>query len=321
MNQLYKSIGVSKQAFHKYLNRKLIWREERGYLLQIIHQLREDHPTMGCRDMYYKLQPLGIGRDAFEAFCKQENLQSKRIKNRRSTTDSSGVIRFENLLENRTLTGINQAWVSDITYFEVNAKFYYLTFILDAFSRRIIGYSTSDRLLTKSTTLPALEKAIETRKDTIPEGLIFHSDGGGQYYAKSFLSLTNKHKIKNSMCEYAWENGKAERINGVIKNNYLKHRNINNLRELKQEVDRSVKLYNEEKPHIELQRKSPIMFEKLYLRNNEKPDDDTVSDGIIESQTRSVKTSPASLNEKPSKSTYRSRIIKSNKCVKVVNVI
>lgn len=293
MNELYKSIGVSKQAFHQYLNRKLIWREERAYLLQIIHQLREDHPTMGCRDMYYKLQPQGIGRDAFEAFCKQEDLQSKPIKNRRLTTDSSGVIRFENLLQNRILTGINQAWVSDITYFEVNTKFYYLTFILDAFSRRIIGYSTSDRLFTESTTLPALEKAIETRKHTIPQGLIFHSDGGGQYYAKSFLSLSKKHKINNSMCEYAWENGKAERINGVIKNNYLKHRSINNFSELKQEVDRSVKLYNEEKPHIELQRKSPVMFEKFYLRSN----------------------------EKPSKSTYSSRIIKSNKCVKVVNVI
>ena len=68
------------------------------------------------------------------------------------------------------------------------------------------------------------------------------------------------------MCEYAWENGKAERINGVIKNNYLKHRDINNFSELKQEVERSVRLYNEEKPHIELRRKSTIMFEKLYLR-------------------------------------------------------
>ena len=72
------------------------------------------------------------------------------------------------------------------------------------------------------------------------------------------------------MCEYAWENGKAERINGVIKNNYLIHRNISSFEDLKKEVDRSVKLYNEEKPHIGLQRKSPIVYEKDYLCSREK---------------------------------------------------
>ncbi|MCK5169106.1 MAG: integrase core domain-containing protein [Bacteroidales bacterium] len=109
-------------------------------------------------------------------------------------------------------------------------------------------------------------KQREKEKQSV-DGLIFHSDGGGQYYDKEFLKLTGKYKIINSMCEYAWENGKAERLNGVIKNNYLIHRDINSFEELLREVDRSVYLYNFEKPHIELQRNSPIEFENSYIRN------------------------------------------------------
>ncbi|RYY10723.1 MAG: DDE domain-containing protein, partial [Chitinophagaceae bacterium] len=145
--------------------------------------------------------------------------------------------------------------------FELNGRFCYLTFIIDAFSRRIVGHHTSSRLLTDQTTLPALKMALRKRKWIIKEGLIFHSDGGGQYYDKEFLNLTRKYQMANSMCEFAWENGKAERINGVIKNNYLKHRKIRTFNDLVKEVDRSVKLYNFDKPHIGLQRLTPIKFE------------------------------------------------------------
>jgi len=115
--------------------------------------------------------------------------------------------------------------------------------------------------------LPALRKAIKSRIDLniSIHALIFHSDGGGQYYDKDFLELTKKHQIRNSMCQYPWENGKAERINGIIKNNYLIHRVIHSFEELQKEVDRSVLLYNTEKPHSKLQRKSPIQFENEYL--------------------------------------------------------
>lgn len=267
MNRLFHSIGVSKQAFHQHMDRMLVLRSEQQQLLLLIYQIREDHPTMGLRDMYYMLNPESMGRDAFEAFCKEEGLSSKRAKNYRKTTDSLGVIRFDNLLENMELTGINQAWVSDITYYELKGKFYYLTFIIDAFSRRIIGHSCSTRLTTEQTTLPALAMAITVRATERLDisGLIFHSDGGGQYYDKEFLRLTQKHGFKSSMCEYAWENGKAERVNGVIKNNYLKHWEISDYNQLAKSVDRSVWLYNNEKPHLKLQRTSPIKFEKSYI--------------------------------------------------------
>ena len=276
MNRLYQTLGISKQSFHQKMNRVYKLHSEQQQLLLLIHQIRQDHPTMGVRDMYYKLIPLLIGRDAFEVFCREEGLMSKRTRNWRQTTDSSGVIRFDNLLKGLHLTSINQAWQSDITYFEVHGKFYYITFILDSFSRRILGYSVSKRLTTEQTTLPALRMAIglRTKENTTFKGVVFHSDGGGQYYAKEFLMLTQKENIINSMCEYPWENGKVERLNGVIKNNYLIHRDINNYEELINEVDRTVLLYNKEKPHIELDRKSPDVFEKIYLCCGQQSDRD-----------------------------------------------
>ncbi len=274
MNFLYKSIGVSKQSFHQYLDRYLLKKSEQAQLLLLIYQIRENHPTMGIRDMYYKLLPSTMGRDAFEEFCKMEGLMSVRSRNWTRTTDSSGVIRFDNLISNLTINTVNMVWQSDITYYELNGRFYYITFIIDAFTRRIVGHTTSKRLTTEKTTIPALKKAVNLRirSNHSIKDLIVHSDGGGQYYAKEFLKLTGKHNIKNSMCEFAWENGKAERINGVIKNNYLKHRDIDSFEELVKEVDRSVYLYNFEKPHIKLQRKTPIEFENNYICNGQKTD-------------------------------------------------
>jgi len=267
LNNLYQSIGLTKQAFHQRMDRYLEERSNEEQILMLVYRVREDHPTMGLRDIYFKIAPIGIGRDRFEMLCKQSGLMVERIHNWRRTTDSSGVIRFDNLLIELVINKPNQVWQSDITYYELNGRFYYLTFIIDAFTRVIVGHAVSERLKTEQTTLPALKKAIKSRIDLnmcIRE-LIFHSDGGGQYYDKDFLLLTKKHNIINSMCQYPWENGKAERVNGIIKNNYLIHRIINSFEQLQIEVDRSVLLYNTDKPHSKLQRKSPIQFEKEYL--------------------------------------------------------
>jgi hypothetical protein len=270
MNKLYESLGISKQSFHQYMDRQRVVLSEQKQLLVLIYQIREDHPTMGARDMYFKLDPESMGRDAFELFCKEEGLMSSKARDFRRTTDSTGVVRFENKIEGLELFRIDQVWQSDITYYEVGGRFYYITFVIDGFSRRIVGHSVSQRLLTQHTTMPALKMAIKLRKREKREKstLIIHSDGGGQYYAKDFRELTSAYNITNSMCEYAWENGKAERVNGVIKNNYLRHREIDSFDTLKKEVDRSVYLYNNDKPHIKLQRKTPVGFETKESKSN-----------------------------------------------------
>lgn len=271
MNALFTATNVSKQAFHQYHDRLNYRLALEADLRVIIMQIRKDHPTMGCRDLYHLISPEGMGRDIFEEFCRYEGFMSKRVRNYRRTTDSNGVIRFDNLTKEMTITDINQLWVSDITYFEVSGQYHYLTFIQDVYSRRIIGHKTSKRLKTEHTTLPALIMALKTRELTENEvnNVILHSDGGGQYYDKDFLKITRDNNILNSMCTYPWENPYAERINGIIKNNYLIHRNINNYAELIKEVDRAVKLYNEQKPHRSLNRLSPIQFESLFLKSTQ----------------------------------------------------
>ena len=146
---------------------------------------------------------------------------------------------------------------------------YFLTFVMDVYSRKIIGHSLSRRLTTQETTLIALQRAIKVRAKQDIYGLIFHSDGGGQYYAKEFLQLTKAYQILNSMCKYSWENPYAERINGVIKNNYLMHRTVENDQDLSKEVDRAVRLYNSDKPHKSLHRLTPDEFENNYFRQRE----------------------------------------------------
>ena len=265
MNRIYKALSITKQSFHQYHNRMIKHAEQEAFLINIIQEVRSNHPTMGCRDMYYLIRPEGMGRDLFELFCKEFGLMVKRVKNYQRTTDSSGVVRFDNLTLGLQVNMPNQLWVSDITYYQVGDCFYYLTFIIDKHTRRILGHTTSKRLLTAQTTLPALKMAIKARKEQNISGVVLHSDGGGQYYALEFIKITQQHGILNSMCIYPWENPYAERINGVIKNNYLKHRNINTFEELEIEVDRAVNLYNYTKPHIGLNRLSPINFEKQYL--------------------------------------------------------
>lgn len=261
MNILYKVCGISKQSFHQYHNRLLEKMEQEAYLRIVIAEIRQDHPTMGCRDMYFKIQPNTMGRDAFEDFCREEGYMITYPKSLRRTTDSSGVIRFDNLTVNLVLIAVDQLWVSDITFYDVDGRFYFLTFITDAFSKRILGYSVSRQLITEVTSLAALKMAIKIRGKKMFIKLFLHSDGGGQYYDKNFLKLTGSLGIQNSMCKYPWENPYAERVNGTIKNNYLKHRQIKTFEDLKKEVDRAVKLYNHDKPHKSLNRLTPVEFE------------------------------------------------------------
>jgi len=255
------------------LERRMRANEFESSILRMIEELRQDHPTMCCRNMYYKLKPEGIGRDKFEALCRSFGLMSYPKRSPRRTTDSSGVIRFDNLLETMLVSGINKAFCSDITYYEVNGQFYYITFIMDCYSRRILGHSVSKRLTTQETTLPALRMAVDQRGGMLDNGIVFHSDGGGQYYAKEFLTYTQLLGLRNSMCEMAYQNGKAERINRTIKHNYLYHYQIKSFQDLQKGVDRAVKLYNTDKPHSALNRLAPLDFEKqlLLLRQQTEP--------------------------------------------------
>jgi putative transposase len=264
LKAMYQVMHISKQGFHQHMARMTRSLEEQQTLLVIVDQVREDHPTMSSRQMYHLVHPETIGRDKFEAMCFAEGYKVEKKRAFHRTTVSTGVIRFPNLIAGRELTSVNQVWVSDITYYRIEEIFYFLTFITDVYSRHLIGYSVSSSLFTTETTIPALKMAVRKRKmkpKEIHAELILHSDGGGQYYSKDFLKVTSKYTIINSMGKNAYENPHAERINGIIKNDYLVWYKPKDFEDLKQKVAKAVRMYNEQRPHSCLRKMNPVAFE------------------------------------------------------------
>jgi len=243
------------------LSRRKYKYEEQEQLIPLINEIRRDHPRMSARDIYLKLHPCCMGRDQFERFCMDSGYRIKQLKNFRVTTNSLGVTRFPNMIKDIEVTRVNQVFVSDITYFDIGPDTFYLTFIMDLFNREIVGYSDSDNLRTENTTLPALHKVIKERGRANLKGAIMHSDGGGQYYCNDFKALTKELEMINSMTEEkVYENAHAERLNGIIKNNYLYPYGPTNRTSLKKLLDKAVLMYNTGKPHKALGKLTPSKF-------------------------------------------------------------
>jgi transposase InsO family protein len=252
--------GTSKQNFHQQLNRWLDQKEEQAALIPLIHQIRKEHPHMSARLIYKRLCPNTMGRDKFEDFCFAHGFKVTCSRNYRRTTDSSGVERFPNLIEGRELTGVNRVFVSDITYYEMNKEFYYITLIMDLYTREVVGYNKSKSLRTAETTIPAIKMMARNIGSDELEGAIIHSDGGGQFYCKEFLVLTQKFKMNNSMAKLVYDNSHSERLNGIIKNDYLIPYGPQNDAQLGLCLTKAIRNYNNGKPHGSLGGMTPVEF-------------------------------------------------------------
>lgn len=269
MEDVYRAIGTNRQAFHRKKVRYFRLLEEMGSLIDLVSQIRKNHPVMSLRKVYTLVSPQNVGRDRFEAYFRGLGYHVEVKRNPRRTTIAMSDYRFPNLIKNKPIPKeINKVWVSDITYFYLGDRFVYITFILDLASRYIIGYSLSDSLRTESTTIPALTMAISRRnkKGQKVEGLILHADGGGQYYSNAFQKVTKKYNFRNSNAYDVYENPHAERVNGIIKNEYLIPYKPKSLEDLKIMLTKSVTLYNEERPHLSLGMISPSEYESKLIK-------------------------------------------------------
>lgn len=264
MNRFYAMLGTSRQNVSKCLGQQRLKSAAAKMVLDLASDIRKDHPRMGCRKMFWKsAEQMPLGRDQCEQVLLSNGFRVQFPRNFKRTTYSIGKLYYPNRIEGLTLGDINQVWQTDITYYEVDSRFYYLVFIEDIYSRRIIGWSV-DYSMWAEANLCALQQAITLRGgDKMPD-LIHHSDRGGQYIDKEYTRLLAAHHITPSMCKYAWQNAYCERVNGIIKNEYLKAWGISDFDQLKKAVSRAVNLYNNERPHDELpSRLSPIRFEEM----------------------------------------------------------
>lgn len=263
MNDLYSFLEITKQAHIQHIKRQKRMQENKDILLRNMLELRQFHPEMGAKKMYEVLCPVFLGRDAFINFYSENNFSLKRKPNYQRTTFSSPSARYHNLTINKTFNDINQLWTSDITYFEIGFKVYlYLTFIIDVYSRRILGYNVSEDLSAKST-IKALEMALKKRNiRSYHNSLIHHSDKGVQYTSNIYTNLLSKYDINISMCNSVYENSHIERVNGIIKNEYLVHYPIKSVTECQRTLPKVIDLYNEVRPHWSLSGLTPVAYEK-----------------------------------------------------------
>lgn len=248
--------GLTRQAYYQSKNRVEKDLIEQEILLDKIGDIRKDHKRLGGRKLFFKLETfmhehnIKMGRDAFFDLLRDNKLLIKQRKRHHVTTNSNHWMKkYPNLIKDIAPLGPNHVWVSDITYWKTKGGHYYISFITDAYSRKIVGYHVADTMeAIESAT--ALKMAIKTLKISA-EGLIHHSDRGSQYCSSMYVNMLKKEGIKISMTENGdpLENAIAERMNGIIKGEYLFDYLIKTLLNAKEVLKSVVKLYNEDRPH------------------------------------------------------------------------
>jgi putative transposase len=262
MQEIYLLNGVSKQGHHQSLQRERAWQDKAVFYIALMHEIREVHPAMGLRTMYEMSQPEGIGRDAFIILGLQAGFRLQVAHNPIRTTFSLPSRRYPNLLEGREFTDVNQLWTSDITYFFFAGRYFYIVLIMDVYSRRIVGWSVADNMRAENN-VAALRMALILRGvNNYHHNLIHHSDRGAQYTSDAYTDLLTEYGILISMCQEVYENAHIERLNGTIKNQYLKQYTIPNVGALTHFLNKAIETYNTQRPHQALNGKSPIQFEQ-----------------------------------------------------------
>jgi transposase InsO family protein len=260
MKQVYEVAGLTRQALHKYLlqSRKKV--NETSELFEQADKIRREHPGSGCRKLALQLKCRGWGRDRLEQLLLNNGYRISHPPNYIRTTDHRKDFYYPNLIEGMEVDNICQVVQTDITYYRVGDKFYYIAFLIDIYSKRIVGYELSKSLHAEGC-IRALKKMIGLRTSGQLKRLIHHSDRGSQYVGKQYRDLLQKHNITPSMCLMSWENAYVERINRTIKSEYLDHWKISNYASLAKRLRQAVDHYNHKRPHDSLNKQSPIAFE------------------------------------------------------------
>lgn len=267
MKDLYEIAGVSKQAFFQHRSQSAQRAIENETILAAVEEVRKGNGKMGARKMYVKLRAIPIGRDRFERLVLSHGYRVIPPKNYTKTTHRHRrYLEYPNLTAGLQIRRLNQVWVSDLTYYYVNNEFCYVIFEMDVYSRRILG-SCASPTLEAIWNVEALEEAFSARCiKTYQYQLIHHSDAGSQYLSDKMIRCLKDRKCRISTCTNVYENAHVERVNGTIKNEYLRPMRIRSIEELRKAVDKAVWHYNHERPHWSLGLMTPVEFEKHILR-------------------------------------------------------
>ena len=262
-SEICDTYGYSRQAYYKRRNasyRKILME---SMILDQVRVIRRRQPKIGTRKLYFKLKPVLLkmgykfGRDQLFNLLRRENLLIQRRRKYVKTTNSRHrFLKYGNLLKELEISRSNQVYVSDITYIRTIKGFGYLSLITDASSRKIVGYNLSRDLGIKGC-MRALRMALRQ----VPKGidLIHHSDRGIQYCSYDYTDLLKKHGVRISMTEqdHVYENALAERVNGILKEEFLLGETLASYEIAQIMVKESIQIYNQERPHLSLNYETP----------------------------------------------------------------
>lgn len=258
--RLCRLLGATRQAYYQHFWQVEATGIEECLVLEKVRSIRKNHRVMGGRKLYEMLHPfllehqIKMGRDALFDLLSSNGLLVKRRRRAFITTFSSHWLRkWPNQIRTMEVVRINQLWVSDITYWKVGERYLYVSLVTDAYSRKIVGYHLADTLDSMET-IKALEMALARLPTSLEHPLWHHSDRGVQYCCGKYVELLQDRGIGISMTENGdpLENAIAERINGILKSEYLNQYGITNIKDARKCLQSSIELYNNERPHFSI---------------------------------------------------------------------
>jgi len=260
-------LGFSRQVYYRAITSRQKRQAVAGDVIELVQRIRIEQPRLGTRKLYHilkaELQDLGVGRDRLFAILKANKMLIKSKRSYHITTNPHHRFRkHKNLIEDKTVTRPEQVWVSDITYVGNRQNPMYLSLVTDAYSKKIVGYHL-DSTLQVDASLKALKSAIRNRKYP-NDKLIHHSDRGLQYCSDSYQELLSKNNITCSMTESydPYQNAVAERINGILKQEFLINTQKLDISTMQKIVKQSITIYNTKRPHLSCNMLTPEQMHK-----------------------------------------------------------
>ena len=261
--------GITRQAYYNNKKRGIAKQLQSELIIKRVKAIRSVHPRMGCRKIHELLKEeliqmgIKIGRDKLFDLLSDNQLLIRRRKRKSITTNSyHRYKKYKNLIKDFNPYQAGQLWVSDITYIRNKETFNYLFLITDAYSRKIVGYKIADSLETKHA-IDSLKMALNQSKNI--EGLIHHSDRGIQYCSHKYVKLLQDYQIRISMTEDSnpTDNSIAERVNGILKEEYIDPLTNTTSAQLDQIVNEAIHRYNYYRPHLSCDMKTPNEAHKM----------------------------------------------------------
>lgn len=286
ISELCRLLGENRQKYYRN-----IWSERRSRkrateVVEHVREVRAAMPRLGGRKLYHILKPwlrdLGVGRDRLFDILRANNMLIQPVRSYHVTTNSHHRFRkHKNLIADMEVTRPEQVFVSDITYIRNRGRHMYLALVTDAYSKKIMGYDLSDSLGTEGS-LRALRMA-HANRTYAEEPLIHHSDRGIQYCSDQYQEKLRKYGITTSMTESydPYANAIAERVNGILKQEFLLEGLNLPLSLMKKVVKESVSTYNTKRPHLSCGYNTPEFMHKqctLKIKTYKKADKKTLSE-------------------------------------------